>query len=623
MDVAADPSAFNPEPTLSQEELAEKLPRLPFASVPVEDVEEFNPNPKLRKKMTAPKQPRLRYASVPEEDIEDVAAKRPAAFNPQPKSLASTNAAPTGASDSPRVAAGLKPSLNQSQFSLGHPRPKKPPIILRSASEVSQASSNSTQKWQGTNSTFDNLPAKTPLRKSAGVNELRAPKRDSTSSANDLRSTPFAFGRNPSAVATPAGETAKPMSGQNDRSNFFQPQAEAPTNPFPESSATNEPKESGEPFDSLNSRFFALPEKSNLNEASLTKAQKIPDSAIQRIPDSTNAAFVSEKSPTIAEITYVPPRKPSERATSFKAPLEPETLEPGALPVALENASFEPESSKPESFESVKAESFAPDKSGPFAPDKSGPFAPEKSEPFAPVKAKPFEPVKAEPFEVVNSETFEPREPEPQPEPQPSIAKEPPAYPPLPPDLRQIVDQISSDDQKQVMAGIREIRTRWPAERHPQIVSALRKRVISPSVSTRILAIQTLALKDAQESLEFIVYGVDDHSIDVREATHKIIETLNNPRSIPFLVERLNSPQGARVALTLSRLGPEVESHVITFASQATSPSTQLTACSLLGTVGTEKSLNALQTIIAKSKSARVRLQAANAIDRISQRANF
>ena len=128
-------------------------------------------------------------------------------------------------------------------------------------------------------------------------------------------------------------------------------------------------------------------------------------------------------------------------------------------------------------------------------------------------------------------------------------------------------------------------------------------------------------MKDLEQSLASILGGLEDRSFDVQEATHKILEGLKTPKLIPLLVERLNSnsKQRERIALTLAKLGPAVEPHVVSLASHD-SAEMQLIACSLLGKVGTQKSIKALQSVVANSKQTRVRLQASNAIDRISSR---
>ena len=192
----------------------------------------------------------------------------------------------------------------------------------------------------------------------------------------------------------------------------------------------------------------------------------------------------------------------------------------------------------------------------------------------------------------------------------------------LPGRYRRLVENaMSTSDHTQVRAAVTEIQSSWPSRRYAAIVALVQKCVLAKDVSTRILAIETLAQNDPKKSLEYIVSGIDDPSIDVREATHKILEELSDSKSIPLLVERYDSVHRKRVALTLSRLGPEVEPHVISFASH-TSVDMQMTTCNLLAEVGTQKSIKALQSVVANSKQARVRLQASNAIDRINSRSN-
>jgi len=119
--------------------------------------------------------------------------------------------------------------------------------------------------------------------------------------------------------------------------------------------------------------------------------------------------------------------------------------------------------------------------------------------------------------------------------------------------------------------------------------------------------------------LSHILNGIEDSSIIVREATHGLIENLTDTRIIPALIERLDSAQQIRVARTLAKLGPDVEPHVIALLNHE-SMNVQLTACDLLGSVGSDKGIKVLQSLIATSQRARIRLQASNAIQHIKRR---
>ena len=192
----------------------------------------------------------------------------------------------------------------------------------------------------------------------------------------------------------------------------------------------------------------------------------------------------------------------------------------------------------------------------------------------------------------------------------------------LPVQLRGTVEQIMrTNDPAQVRSAVSELQSNWPSRRYSAIVDIVQQCSRAREAATRILAIETLALKDLEQSLASILGGLEDRSFDVQEATHKILEGLKTPKLIPLLVERLNSnsKQRERIALTLAKLGPAVEPHVVSLASHD-SAEMQLIACSLLGKVGTQKSIKALQSVVANSKQTRVRLQASNAIDRISSR---
>ena len=119
--------------------------------------------------------------------------------------------------------------------------------------------------------------------------------------------------------------------------------------------------------------------------------------------------------------------------------------------------------------------------------------------------------------------------------------------------------------------------------------------------------------------MSHILRGIEDPAIAVRDATHKLIEGSEDPKVVSALIKLLESSHRERVAKTLTKLGPRVEAKVVPLASHK-SIEVQLTACKLLGSIGTAQGVRALQTVVATSKEARVRLQAANAIDRINRR---
>lgn len=463
-----------------------------------------------------PQQAPLRYAAKPEDFVSEPSAfAEPVLPDSIPAVIPSKDNITSPTSNMSRLKSTSK---LQNQFSLGHPRPKKPPIILKSPTKVVKSDAEKTQKPLGKiDATFEKSRAKpTSYESPVSTNDLRFDKTNPNSSDNDLRSRPFVFepDSDASGVESNAVEKANQFSGQNDHP-FFPPESEN----IPNISTNNELGESNE---------FSAGTIVAINQPPSKNAQKNPDSKseIRKIPatKTSNLAFNFDKKSEEVENVFRRPLKFAPRAGSTETTVRPVV-------------------------------------------------------------------------EISKKSLTE-----------------------LPPLFRRLAEQITStNDQTQIRAVVSELQSGWPSQRYPAIVSIVQQCVAAEDASTRILAIETLALKDSEKSLEYIVSGVDDSSFNVREATHKIIEGLSEPQLIPLLVERFDSDQRQRVASTLSKLGPGVEPHVLPFASHK-SVDMQLTACNLLGSVGTKKSIKTLQTIVANSKQTRVRLQAANAIDRINSR---
>lgn len=464
----------------------------------------------------------LRYSAKP-----DAPASEPLALAAplMPDSIPPVVPAKDNVTSPPSDVARLKPPLkSQSEFTLGHSRPKKPPIILKSPVKVAKSDTKPTQKSLGKiESTFQESPAKpTSYEPSRAANELRLPKIKSTASDNDndLRTRSFVPETSPKAAATEfaVDEKTKRASGKDDQPNFFQPATDSTTN-------------SPEANDFKRGDFVATSDP-----AIVILSNESPSKNIQKTPDSDLTTGETSRTET-ANTTFSFDKKPNEIKNEFD---QSEELSPTATSSGL---AFQPSN---------------------------------------------------------------------------GISKE--SLTKLPPRFQRLVEQaMSADDNTQVRAAVTEIQSNWPPQRYPAIIDAVQKCVVAKDAATRILAIETLAQNDSEKSLEHIVSGIDDPSFEVREATHKILEGLSNSKLIPMLVEKLSSDQGERVATTLSKLGPEVEPHVVSFATD-NSTKMQLTVLNLLSAVGTQKSIKTLQSIVANSKTARVRLHASNAINRINSR---
>ena len=444
-------------------------------------------------------QPALKYSPQPDDfELEPLGAAEPVLPDSVTAAIPTKDTVTHPPSDVARLSAPNKPMR---EFSLGHPGPKKAPIMLKSPSQVAASEKKPKPKsLLEIKSTFkESQPEMASFESS---NELRSNPRSNVASSNELRSQPAESER-----LAPTSNIWK-TSESKDTTTL---DTETPSNDFSRGA-----------FKTGDDAIVILD-----NEAIKTPASKITD---QKAVSFDEANF-----------NKVPP------ARSFGGGVDD-----------AENVFATPPN---------------------FTPRKSSFDTPANSD-----------------FKSGNQ----------------SLANLPARY-------QILARKMASKDPKEVRSALAEVQNSWPSQRYPALVEAVQKCVKAPRTETRVLAIETLALRDREESLSHILRGIEDPAIAVRDATHKLIEGSEDPKVVSVLIKLLESSHRERVAKTLTKLGPRVEAKVVPLASHK-SIEVQLTACKLLGSIGTAQGVRALQTVVATSKEARVRLQAANAIDRINRR---
>ncbi len=509
----------------------------------------------------------LRYSATPEKYAPQPPASQPRTYQPQayadplmPESIPAIVPTKDNMTSPPGGVARLSPQPRQpnQQFSLGHSRPKKPPIILKSkpqvaSTQIAPAEQDPTPKplLEIETAFKDSDPEAASFETSSNglrsSKPIKLPETESPSAMNDLRPQSFAF---PPIENTPNQPSLGKKNAIGSQDSF------QPTNGFlPQPKPSIEKAE----IDKFENNNFVPPPQTSTDQVTFK-------------PDPGPIKFGPRNSSQPAHIT-----DPAIVILPNEEPEQPQT-KPGITPI-----------------EPKQAKKTSDSKGAPFNFDSDSAEA-------AHVFSQPPQ------FGPRNT-SFEP-----------STATKDASLTELPPRFQELVGEMNlSKDPIQVRAALNEIQSSWPSQRYDSLVDVVQKCVSAPDVATRILALQTLALRDPSESLEFILKGVEDDSFDVREVAHGIIERMEDPRVIPPLAKLLNSQYRQRVAGTLSKLGPSVETHVIPFTIDS-SVDVQLSVCHILANAGTEKSIKALQLLVATSDQARVRLQASNAIDRIKRR---
>ena len=191
----------------------------------------------------------------------------------------------------------------------------------------------------------------------------------------------------------------------------------------------------------------------------------------------------------------------------------------------------------------------------------------------------------------------------------------------IPANVKPSVDLImNASDHKGVRKGIRQLTNAQPRTAIPAVIEVIRQCSASRDSATRRMVIEYLTEVDSANSLNLIFGGINDSNFDVRWAAYRSLEKIGDQRVIPELAKRFPGEDRSQIMLVLNKLGSASEPHVIPHLSDE-SAKVQLSACSLLGQIGTAKSIARLKEVATTSTDAKVRLQANNSIKTIQARA--
>ena len=175
-------------------------------------------------------------------------------------------------------------------------------------------------------------------------------------------------------------------------------------------------------------------------------------------------------------------------------------------------------------------------------------------------------------------------------------------------------------DHRSVRQGLRQLRSVQVPSNAPAVIDAVRLCANSKDSTTRRLVIEYLAAADPQNSINWIFAGINDPSFDVRWISYRTLEKMGDTRVIPELAKRFGGEDRAQIVLVLSKLGGASEPHIIPYLNSET-VKVQLSACSLLGQIGGQGSLQSLKNVSTKTETdPKVRLQAQNSIEMIQTR---
>jgi len=191
----------------------------------------------------------------------------------------------------------------------------------------------------------------------------------------------------------------------------------------------------------------------------------------------------------------------------------------------------------------------------------------------------------------------------------------------LPQKFKDVVDQIRDPnlaiDKKRL--AIESLTKSWPNGRHPGLLKALVNALSHKDKFLRLTALDLLANHDSDQSLIYILARIDDVSFNVRWRAFEILTQIRDPRVIPELVERLDSPDRTKAASVLQVFGNASAPLVQELIKVDGDEDVLLSVSQLLGNIGDQNTITALK-VLENHESLLVRAQAKNSVKRITRR---
>jgi V8-like Glu-specific endopeptidase len=179
------------------------------------------------------------------------------------------------------------------------------------------------------------------------------------------------------------------------------------------------------------------------------------------------------------------------------------------------------------------------------------------------------------------------------------------------------------DPAKAQGAAERLARAKPDAGRRQAVVRAL-KAVASEkdfNVFARSNSVKALGFWGSEPDIDFLVPLASDGNIFVRSEALDALSWLGGTKAAEAIAERIDGVHDrARVLKCLARMGPAAEGAVVSTLLGSSKVATRLDGCKLLKSIGTDKSLHALDEAARTDTSDAVRLAAETAVKSIQDR---
>ena len=176
-----------------------------------------------------------------------------------------------------------------------------------------------------------------------------------------------------------------------------------------------------------------------------------------------------------------------------------------------------------------------------------------------------------------------------------------------------------TDKPREAVRALEFLKVKWPNNRQPSLVKLVINCASSDHKYNREAALQILSDRDSDQSFPYIFARVDDTSFTVRSTAYQMLREVGDHRTIEPLAKRFASDDVDRISSLLRSFGAASEVPVLPYLSHE-DPDIRLRACNLLGKIGTQKSLPALQEMATREKTMVLKAQTRSSINKINRR---
>lgn len=170
-----------------------------------------------------------------------------------------------------------------------------------------------------------------------------------------------------------------------------------------------------------------------------------------------------------------------------------------------------------------------------------------------------------------------------------------------------------------VRLTLNDLESNWPGSPNPEMLTELSSYAEKGDKQIRSTALELLAKHYPEKSFDLILARLDDSSFEVRWQAYDLLESLGDRRAIEPLIERFNGEDCSKISSVLQSFGGEIEEKIIPFLSDP-SVDVRLSACNLLGNIGSDVSVASLEELRENATELAVRMQAQSALREIASR---